>query len=1338
LRVRKALLVFGITAVWLGHTPSFGQDLLNPDSRASKLVLAGRLNEAKQVLEAQYSNETDRIKKKWIALESYLIPAFKSDILSMVSDFKRTEKRLNAGAELPLNDPNLYINADLIIVHGATIHVYSVDKKLINDSYLRYERDTHQGSDESGIAALKALLKARMAFSVGDMPFAFELISRARYFIYNNDIRKPLVQLAYFQYIQALAFYFNDQRELRSILDQGLATGILDVTNPVLAPHIKSEVLSILYDSGLLSRPQRLEFIERLKNIEKIIPEDERNRTRELVEQKEATELLLAFISGKEHIQYGKTLTWLTTPNYNPASFMAQGVKVFYETLNSRQPDTRGILESIEKVDKWLKLASPSHSLFGIMSAISKVLRSVLAQARGRVDEERSLLFEYVRSLMKSRDLLARWPGFGVSQDDAVTKAAHLYVAKRLSVLAPTSAEMADLLHTMISENNLRVNLTEVETFALYSTTSNENSRELLTEFLNLKAAHNQFLNDLIGDFFTKPRERTLESVDREQHRILTIGLRDLVRKIPGTDKRYSYYTKISELSARLSRERAYYWFADLGDLGIAISLLDGKFSSRIFSQDEIIELRETHSKLSNREISREARIKIIDRYFDEIFNSIGYADKAITLLSGTTILGVPSTLIRFQDRWHIDTRAIETFMSTSHFIFKERNSGGSSQGVDKRLKPEYAFLGVGNPKLRSKYEIASVDATELLIRGSSSASAQVLSELPETEDELRTFYRAADGPGIIAVGESATKPALLSTDLSRVEVLSIATHGVLSAEAGTNSPALILTETDSANGLLSLKDIASLVGAPRLVILSACNTATKDPYSRELLASSLGTAFLTKGSDAVISSYWHVNSQATKLLMEQFAVSFFGKESTNSTVAFVDALRKTKQSFPDPIDWGGFVPMGSYSREPSKRVEQLTINRPYIYDFNYDSDDRLSIISAQSVDKTPRFSFNFESFRISDSTISSAATFTIDGEAPDTARLIKDESSLYVVAISRGKSRVSVFSLDSGAPKLLCSSVVHELGNLVSADIRGGLVYITSVRPQTTEVTQLSLVNCHALISSKAIPKGETLIGASVHFLDDESGKFLVLTSFQRNSDKIGYFNTNNSLNEKLECSYVFRVDLEVFQAGVANPAFGKSLNGLHHMERSAKHLDDKSNDIYLRHSPTCVPRVYLVRAKTRELIDFVETSDSRHRAPLGNFLSLEKSKDDLEAGINNSIHAWSSLSMLPTKLGSKHRGTIFASRAATHSRFFRTRSPSKLEPGEISVADIRAESAFYTIDQSGLSSRIQSGVECQGYFNHAAGIHSSAIGCLSGISNKLFPNRVILIQHSRAGLTR
>ena len=1336
MQIRNTLTPIIFSLLSIGYSASSAQELLNPNSRASKLVLTGQLTEAKQELEARYEAEVDRFKKKWIALESYLIPAFKSDILSMVSDFQKTEKRLDSETTLPLDDPNLYIDADLVIVHGATIHAYSVDKKLIEDSYLKYERDGHQGSNESGISALKALLKARMAFSIGDMPFAYELMGRARYFIYNNDIRKPLVQLAYFQYVQALAFYFNDQRELRTILEQGLGTGILDVTNPVLAPHIKSEILSILYDSGLLNRSQRMEFIKRLKAIEESIPKNERKRPRELIEQKEATELLLAFISGADHIQYGKTLHWMTTPEYSPSSFMAQGVKVFYETLNSSRSDTSGVRTSIKTVDKWINTADPSHSLFGIMSAISKVLKSLLAQAEGKVNEERSLLFDYVRSLMKSRDLLARWPGFGISQDDAVTKAAHLYVAKRLHALAPLAPEMADLLHTLIAENNLRTNITEVETFALYSTASTDTSRELLTEFLNLKAAHNELLNDLIRDFFKQPQEKSLNNLTREQHRVLTLDIRGLVQRIPGIDRRYSYYSKISEVSKKFEADRAYYWFADLEDIGISISFIDGRFLSHIYDQNEIAELRTVHPIVSNRSLSAEDRIRTIDKYFENLFSSIGYADRPITLLSGTTILGVPSTLIRHRGNWHIDSSTVESFMSTSHFLFQARTREKSEARREGRLKPEYAFLGIGNPKLRSKYEIAATDATEMLIRGSSSQVWQTLPELPETEDELKNFHRAADGPGIIAVGDLATKSALLSTDLSRVEVLSVATHGVLSTEAGINSPALLLTETDSTSGLLTLRDIASLVGAPKLVILSACNTATRDSNSRELLATSLGTAFLAKGTDAVISSYWHVNSQATKVLMERFAVSFYAEASADTTTAFITAVREAKQRFPDPIDWGGFVPMGSYSRNPVKRVEQLSLNRPYVFDFNYDLDDRLNVLSAQNNEKSPRYRFVLESFGISNSAISSPETSIIDGDIPDTARLVKDGKGLYVIAANRGKSTISVFMIDSKVPKLICDVSTPGVGNIINADIRSGTIYITSIRPQTVEVTQLSISDCKAQVSSKPIPSGELVIGASVHFPGYESDKFLVLTSFQRDPGKVDYFNVNNSLNERMQCSDVFRLDLDVFKTGAVNSISSKVLTGLHHMERSSKHLDDQSEDIHLRHSPSCVSKVYLIRGNTTKLIDFVERNDDKHPAPLSHFLNLGKTKDGLEATINSTVNAWSSVSMLPKKSNSTHLGTIFASRASTQSRYFRTRSSSKLEPGVISIADIRAESAFYRISKEGLSSKIKSGVECQGYFSHSAGVHSTAIGCLNGPQNRILPNQVIVIQHSRAGL--
>ena len=163
-------------------------------------------------------------------------------------------------------------------------------------------------------------------------------------------------------------------------------------------------------------------------------------------------------------------------------------------------------------------------------------------------------------------------------------------------------------------------------------------------------------------------------------------------------------------------------------------------------------------------------------------------------------------------------------------------------------------------------------------------------------------------------MGEVATKSNIFGVNYSDYEVASFATHALTSGElTGILFPSLVLSPSKEYDALLTIKDINFLSGMSNVVILSACNTSTKDQNLNQTGISSLATAFYVKGAKSIISSYWQVNSIATKELMSEFAKSYFSLEKS-VVLSFWDSVRQVKKEFDDPIDLGGaFVPIDNF-----------------------------------------------------------------------------------------------------------------------------------------------------------------------------------------------------------------------------------------------------------------------------------------------------------------------------------------------------------------------------------------------------------------------------------------
>ena len=178
------------------------------------------------------------------------------------------------------------------------------------------------------------------------------------------------------------------------------------------------------------------------------------------------------------------------------------------------------------------------------------------------------------------------------------------------------------------------------------------------------------------------------------------------------------------------------------------------------------------------------------------------------------------------------------------------------------------------------------------------------LASLPGTQTEAEVIATMLNTNPL--TGGAATKEAVVS-QASDVDILHIATHGLLD-ELDTGTPgALALTPTPTDPGFLTTADILKLPLTARLAVLSACDTGRGRITGDGVVG--LSRSFLTAGVDSVVVSLWRVPDDATSLLMRQFYIQL--RQQPNRAIALQQAMLYTRDTYVEPHTWAAFSLFG-------------------------------------------------------------------------------------------------------------------------------------------------------------------------------------------------------------------------------------------------------------------------------------------------------------------------------------------------------------------------------------------------------------------------------------------
>ena len=235
------------------------------------------------------------------------------------------------------------------------------------------------------------------------------------------------------------------------------------------------------------------------------------------------------------------------------------------------------------------------------------------------------------------------------------------------------------------------------------------------------------------------------------------------------------------------------------------------------------------------------------------------------------------------------------------------------------REASQLSFVGIGNPVLNGKKYKKTFSKEEVISsvtqRGFSSDS---LSSLPETEVEL-AFIGKHFSHSSIVTGLDATEEKIRNMDLRQYNVISFATHALVSNElTGLVEPSLVLTPVDaevlSNDGLLTASEIMKLDLNADMVLLSACNTASSYGVSNSEGLSGLANSFFQAGAKSLFVSYWSVISEsAVDITTRMFSSTNTGRSYAhrhrNSVLELLKESEGTIKSHPSY--WAPFSVIG-------------------------------------------------------------------------------------------------------------------------------------------------------------------------------------------------------------------------------------------------------------------------------------------------------------------------------------------------------------------------------------------------------------------------------------------
>lgn len=219
-----------------------------------------------------------------------------------------------------------------------------------------------------------------------------------------------------------------------------------------------------------------------------------------------------------------------------------------------------------------------------------------------------------------------------------------------------------------------------------------------------------------------------------------------------------------------------------------------------------------------------------------------------------------------------------------------------------RRSESARPVLAVADPLLTTG---AGIPAT---YRAATLATGLNLGPLPRARDEAESLVHHLGGGSRMVAGSRATERFLKTAELPRFRTLHLAAHAVVDDRHPERSAVLLAPGDDDEDGLLQIREIVNLDLKGRLVILSACSSASGTVVEGEGVMG-LARAFFHAGAVAVVGSLWPLRDDEAAQFVNALAAHLGEGASVSSALAAArrDAIRAGGPA----AAWAGLVVLG-------------------------------------------------------------------------------------------------------------------------------------------------------------------------------------------------------------------------------------------------------------------------------------------------------------------------------------------------------------------------------------------------------------------------------------------
>jgi len=218
-----------------------------------------------------------------------------------------------------------------------------------------------------------------------------------------------------------------------------------------------------------------------------------------------------------------------------------------------------------------------------------------------------------------------------------------------------------------------------------------------------------------------------------------------------------------------------------------------------------------------------------------------------------------------------------------------------------RRGQAEHPVLALADPRLH-------VEAGTSNNRAATLATGLRIGSLPSARAEAGEMVRRLGGGSRMVAGANATERFLKTTDLSAYRMLHLAAHAVVDEGHPERSAVLLAPGSDDEDGLLQAREIVNLDLKGRVVILSACSSASGTVLEGEGVMG-LARAFFQAGAVGVVGGLWPLRDAEAARLVDDMAAALGRGASLGAALA--EARRAAIGSGAPASAWAGLVVLG-------------------------------------------------------------------------------------------------------------------------------------------------------------------------------------------------------------------------------------------------------------------------------------------------------------------------------------------------------------------------------------------------------------------------------------------